>query len=71
MIWYILRAAGFREVMFVFTVLFTELCMGTEEQCSGNLLKLLIRKAELGRDEVFSRYDPLMFPWVSCPDPLT
>lgn len=46
--------------MSVFTVLFSESCIGTEEQCRGNILQLLTRKAELGSGEVFSRYDPEM-----------
>lgn len=50
MTWYILRAASFREAMSVFTVPFTELCIGTDEQHRGDTLQLLIMKAELGKD---------------------
>lgn len=58
MIWYILRPAGFREVISVFSVLFTESCIGTEEQCRGNILQLLIRKPELGSMKPFLGMTP-------------
>lgn len=59
---YIFRAAGFGVVMSVFSVLSG--LVGTEEQCIGKRFPAPITKAELGRDGVFSRYDPLVCPWT-------
>lgn len=66
MIWYILEVAGFRAAMSVFA----ESWRGTKEQCRGNRLLVLIGKADLGRDEVFSSSDLLTCSQVSWPDPL-
>lgn len=62
MICYIFRTAGPEVVMSVFTGLSG--LVGTEEHCIGKRLPAPIRKAELGRDGVFSRHDPLACPWM-------